>query len=250
MKKIIVAIVVLISSMSFAQMTMKKLNGTPIVDGDVITYNVLGDINDISSSDPAYLGFKIYNSSSSNISVKMKCVSISGGATGTNLQFCIDPICVGTIAVGSSYPSNGVSTVPANGQNGNFDHFVNFDSGTGNGIVDYVMKFYMVNSFGGETGNSITLTYRYDSNLSTTGNSNLNSVGITVASTVIKSQIEFGATSNGIVELYDLNGRLINNINFVSGYNSIDVSNLNSAVYLMNFTTQDGKKASLKIIKQ
>ncbi|HPW97672.1 MAG TPA: T9SS type A sorting domain-containing protein [Flavobacterium sp.] len=250
MKKIIVSLVCLISAMSFAQMTMKKLDGTPLNDGDVIAYSVLGDPNDISSSDPAYLGFKIYNSSNSSISVKMKCISITGGATGTNLQFCIDPICVGTISVGNSYPSNGVSTVPANGQNGNFDHFVNFDAGTGNSIVEYVLKFYMVNQFGGETGSSITLTYRYNPNLNTSGFSSLNNAGINISSTLVKSQIEFDATSIGTAQLYDLNGKLVNNINFVSGYNTINVSNLNKAVYVLNFTTQDGKNASVKVIKQ
>lgn len=250
MKKITIAIICLLSSLSFAQMTMKKSDGTPMNDGDVFTYSVLGDTNNISSSDPAYLGFKIYNSANSNISVKMKCISISGGATGTNLQFCIDPICVGTITEGSSYPSSGSSTVPANGQNGNFDHFVNFDAGTGNVNVEYVLKFIMVNSFGAETGPSITITYRYNPNLSTNVLNDIKNAGINVTSTMVKSQIEFDATSNGTVQLYDLNGSLVNSINFISGFNYVDISNLSAAVFIINFTTQEGKKAALKIIKQ
>lgn len=247
MKKIIIAIAFFYSALSFSQMTMKKLDGTPILNGDVFTYTSLGDA-DFSSSDPAYLGLKIYNSSASNINVKMKLISMSN-ADGNNLQFCIDPICVGTLTVGNSYPSTGNSVVPANGQNGNFDHFVNNNPGNGTANVEYVLKFYMVDSFGGETGNSITFTYRYSPNLSVLTNT-LENAGINVKSTLVKSQVEFDANSNGTAALYDINGRMISSVNYNTGYNYIDVSNLNAAVYIMNFTNEEGKKAALKIIKK
>ncbi len=164
MKKVLILIISLYSSLSFSQMTMKKLDGTPILNGDVLTYTTLGDQNNITSTDPAYLGLKIYNSAAGSINVKMKLISMTN-ADGNNLQFCIDPICVGTITVGNSYPSSGTSSVPANGQNGNFDHFVNSNPGNGTSNVDYVLKFYMVNTFGVEIGNSITFTYRYSPTL-------------------------------------------------------------------------------------
>lgn len=250
MKKISVILLCLFSAMSFAQMTMKKLDGTPINNGDVFTFNVLGDVSGMLDPDPAYFGYKIYNSSNSNISVKMKCMSITGGATGTNLQFCIDPICIGTISVGNSYPADMSSTIPANGSNGNFDHFINFDGGTGGAVVDYVLKFYMVGSFGEEVGTPITITYRYNPTFSTAGFSSLNTAGIKVVSSLVKSQIEFNASANGTAQLFDLNGRQISNVTFAAGNNNIDVSNLSAAVYILNISTQEGKKGSLKIIKQ
>jgi hypothetical protein len=247
MKKIIIVIACLYSALSFSQMTMKKLDGTPIVNGDVLTYSVLGDPSTASSSDPAYLGLKIYNSSASNINVKMRLISMTN-ADGNNLQFCIDPICVGTLTVGNAYPASGNSVIPANGQNGNFDHFINNNPGNGTGNVEYVMKFYMVNSFGAEVGNSITFTYRY-STLGVLTNTLVNA-GINVKSTLVSSQVEFDATSNGNAELYDLNGRMITSLSYTSGYNYVDVSNLNAAVYILNFTNEEGKKAALKIIKK
>lgn len=248
MKKIIIAIAFFYSALSFSQMTMKKLDGTPILNGDILTFTSLGDPDTASPSEPAYLGLKIYNSSASNINVKMKLISMSN-ADGNNLQFCIDPICVGTITVGNSYPSTGNSVVPANGQNGNFDHFVNNNPGNGTANVEYVMKFYMVNGFGAEIGNSITFTYRYSPNLSVLTNT-LENAGINVKSTVVKSQVEFDANSNGTAELYDINGRMITSVNYNTGYNYVDVSNLSAAVYIMNFTNAEGKKAALKIIKK
>lgn len=248
MKKIIVVIACFCSALSFSQMTMKKLDGTPILNGDVFTYSALGDPETASSSDPAYLGFKIYNSSATAINVKMRLISMTN-ADGNNLQFCIDPICVGNLTVGNAYPSSGNSVIPANGQNGNFDHFINNNPGTNaNGTVEYVLKFYMVNGFGAEVGNSITFTYRYAS-LGLLSNT-LETAGINVKSTLVKSQFEFDANSNGTAELYDINGRMITSVNYISGYNTVDVSNLNAAVYVLNFTNQDGRKAALKIIKK
>jgi len=249
MKKVIIAIVCLCSSLSFSQMTMKKLDGTPINNGDVFTYTSLADPDNPSTSDPAYLGLKFYNSSASNINVKMKLISMTN-ATGGSLQFCIDPICVGTLTVGNSYPSSSSSIVPANGQNGNFDHFVNGYAGNGTDNVEYVLKFYMVNSFGAEIGSSITITYRYSPNLSTPGFTAVKEAGINVKSTLVASQIEFDATTGGRTELFDLTGRLVSQTSYISGNNAIDVSNLNAAVYILNFTTEEGKRATLKVIKK
>jgi len=249
MKKILFLVACLTSSLSFSQMTMKKLDGTPINNGDILTYSVLGDSNNVSSTDPAYLGFKIYNSSAASINVKMKVISMSN-ATGSDLQFCIDPICVGTISVGSSYPSSGSSVVPANGQNGNFDHFVNSHAGNGIDPVIYVLKFYMINGFGAEVGNSVTVTYKYDPTLSTPGFNQLKNTGITLTSTLVANQIEFEATTGGKSELFDLNGRLISSARFTTGYNNTTVADVNTGVYIISFTTDEGKKASMKIIKK
>lgn len=248
MKKILVVIACFYSALSFSQMTMKKLDGTPILNGDVFTFSTLGDPETASSADPAYLGLKIYNSSANAINVKMKLISMTN-ADGNNLQFCIDPICVGNLTVGNAYPASGNSVIPGNGQNGNFDHFINNNPGTnGNGTVEYVLKFYMVNSFGAEIGNSITFTYRYAA-LGLVSNA-LASAGINVKSTLVKSQFEFDANTSGTAELYDINGKMITSVNYISGYNNVDVSNLNAAVYILNFTNEEGKKAALKIIKK
>jgi len=249
MKKIVFLLACLTSSLAFSQMTMKKLDGTPINNGDVFTYSVIGNASEVTSSDPAYLGFKIYNSSASNISVKMKVMSMTN-ATGSNLQFCIDPICVGTLTVGNSYPSSSPSVIPANGQNGNFDHFVNGYAGNGTSPVEYVLKFYMVNGFNAEIGTPITITYKYDPNLSTTAFNGLKSNGITLKSTLVDAQIEFDATTSGKAEIYDVNGKLVTNAVYTAGSNSIDVANLSASAYILSFTTEEGKKASLRIIKK
>ena len=248
MKKILFLIVCFTSVLSFGQMTMKKLDGTIINNGDVFTYTVLGDANNVTATDPAYLGLKIYNSSSSSINVKMKLISMTN-SDGTNLQFCINPICVGTISVNSTYPASGPSVIPANGENGNFDHFVNSNPGNGTSNVEYVLKFYMIDTFGAQVGNSITITYRYAPTLGLASN-DLKDAGVNVKSTLVTSQLEFDALADGNIQLFDLNGRMINSSNYISGYTSVDMSNLNASVYIASFTSIDGRKASLKIVKK
>jgi len=251
MKKVLFLVACLTSSLTFSQMTMKKLDGTPINTGDILTYSALGNFTDASTSDPAYLGLKIYNSSASNINVRMKLISMTN-ATGSNLQFCIDPICVGTISVGSYYPSGSpsYSVIPANGQNGNFDHFINGYAGNGTDPVEYVLKFYMINTFGGEIGTPITFTYKYDPTLSTPSFNDLKNAGITLKATLVDSQIEFEATAGGKSEVFDINGRLISSTRYTTGYNNTNVSNITTGVYIVSFTTDEGKKASLKVVKK
>jgi len=241
MKFILVSIISLFSLASFSQLTLKKLDGTVINDGDVLTYT--------SIEEPAnYLGLKIYNSLSEDVTVKIKVVSFPAGY-GSNLQLCIDPICVNNLIAGNSYPSFG-STIPANGENGNADHFLNLNTGDGSSNLDYVLKLFRVDENNVEVGNSVTFTYRYTPNLSNADFNQLASLGIQLKSTVIKNSINLQVTNQSQAAIYDLNGKLLVAQSLVAGDNSIEASKLASGVYLVNLTTIEGKKATLKIIKE
>lgn len=195
-----------------------------------------------------YLGLKIYNSSDEDITVKIKVISFPAGA-GSNLQLCIDPICVNNLIAGNSYPSFG-STIPANGENGNADHFLNQNTGDGSTDLNYVLKLFRVDENNVEVGNSITFTYRYTPNLSNTDFNQLATLGIQLKSTVIKNSIDLHVTNQSQANIYDLNGKLLATQSLVAGDNSIEASKLASGVYLVNLTTIEGKKATVKIIKE
>lgn len=243
MKKILITTFCFFTFFGFSQMTMKKLDGTPIIDGDVIVFN--------SYSDPdSYLGFKIYNSSNDLMRVKVRCQSIMN-STGDNLQFCIDPICVGQLVVGTSYPSGNPSLVPANGQNGNFDHLLNTNPGINpNSNVEYVMKFYQLDDSGNEVGNAITFTYRYQPLLANNNFNQLESIGVKIKSTLISNLLEFENTTDVSFEMYDLSGKLVRNSKFSTGNQSVDVSNMSSGSYVLSFTDNKGSRASKQILKK
>lgn len=241
MKNILVTIFSLFSLVAFSQLTLKKLDGTTINDGDVLTFYHAEEPDN-------YLGLKIYNSINDDITVKMKVISFPTGA-GSNLQLCVNPVCVNNLIVGNSYPSFG-SIIPANGQNGIDDHFRNDNLGDGVSNLDYVLKLYRVNEADEEIGNSVTFTYRYSPNLSNTDFNQLASAGIQLKSTIIKNNIDLQVTKPVEANVYDLNGKLIVNQSLVAGDNSIEASKLASGVYLVNLTTIEGKKATVKIIKE
>jgi hypothetical protein len=241
MKIILTIVFSLYSLVAFSQLTLKKTDGTVINDGDVLVYNSIAEPTN-------YLGLKIYNSLSEDVSVKIKVVSFPDGQ-GSNLQLCIDPICVNNLVIGNSYPSFG-STIPANGENGNSDHFLNSNAGDGINSLDYVLKLFRVDENNAEVGNSITFTYRYTPNLSNTDFNQLATLGIQLKSTLVKNNLELQVTKPVSANIYDVNGKLIVNQSLVTGDNSIEASKLASGLYILSLTTNEGKKATVKIIKE
>jgi hypothetical protein len=242
MKKIILSILVVCSSLSQAQMQVSnKVTGVPITNGQIYSFNS-------TTYALAELPFRITNTSNAAINVKVRCEAITN-TDGTGMELCIGPICLSDVAVGDSYPSTPV-VIPANGTNGNFEHFYNSNVGDGtNYPMDYTFKFYQINGSGAEVGNSVTFTYRFNPNLNTQVNQ-LQNVGVAIKSNTIESQLDLQLSNTIQIELFDLNGRKVLTQNLDSGSHSIDVSNLQSSVYILNFTDEKGKKANAKIIKK
>ncbi len=242
MKIIFIVIINLFYLVSFSQVSLKKLDGTVINDGDIIVFNQLADPNN-------YLGLRISNSSNQEIKVKIKVVSIEN-SDASNLQLCINPVCVQQVVVGNSFPEEG-SSIPANGRNGLFDHFQNSNPGIVAGQnVNYVFKLFIVNMNNVEVGNSITFTYRYTSSLTTSEFDKLSSIGVKLKSTLVDNCLNFTSTEAVATNIYDLTGkRVVFNKVTNAGNQSIDISNLSTNTYIAQFTTLDGKKASIKFIK-
>lgn len=241
MKSILVSLFCLSSFFSFSQMTLKKLDGSPINNNDVIVFS--------SAVDPdSYLGIKVFNTSSSAINVRIKCESISN-ADGSNVQLCFGDICVSNITPGNSYPNN-PSIIEGNSSNGNFDHFLNNNTGNSqNQPINYVFKFYQVSVDGVEIGNSVTFTYRYSPVLSTIGFNKLEDFGISLKNTLVTNSLEISTLKTAALDIYDLNGKLITDQKLIPGNHVLDLSHFSNGVYILNFKTEQGK-ASSKIIKQ
>lgn len=237
MKKLLLSIC-LYSAVGFAQMTLKKLDGTTINDNDVITFNA--------NTDPeAYLGFKIYNSSATAIGVKAEIVSIING-DGNDVQLCFGNVCAAGIVEGNSYPNN-AAIIPANGENGNFDHFLNLSAGTVVGSpVSYTLRFYQTNQ---QAGNSVTFTYRYLPNLTTNTFDSLINIGVKLKSTIVYNQLDLEVSKDGYSRIFDRNGKLLQLEKLTIGNQAITVSNLNSGIYFLNIINTENQQSTIKIIK-
>jgi len=246
MKKLFIAALFLNTIFASAQLSVKKLDGTVINNGDVFVFNALSNPDDIENPNN-YLGLKIYNTSSQTMHIKAQCVSISN-STGDNLQLCIGDVCLSAITAGSSYPSSAVN-IAANGTNSDFDHLLNANPGINPALpVEYVIRIYQLNG-NVEVGNSVTFTYRYSGPLATTGFDSLAGAGITLKSTVVKSQLDIFTQNDVSVTLFDTNGKLVRREELSSGIQAIDTSSLNAGMYIVNFKNKAGQQATAKIIK-
>ena len=243
MKNLKLLSICLFSVFGFSQMTLKKLNGSPINDGDVLTFSSVTDPDN-------YLGLKIYNNSPNIMRVKAEVVSITN-ADGTGIQLCFGNVCVSSISPGFSYPTNNPASIPAQGVNGNFDHFLNENTGiNSNQNVEYILRFYQLDSNGLEIGNSVTFTYKYLSTLANNSFTNNQNTDVKLKSNIVNNSLEIDVLKNINTKIFDSNGKLLIDKNLVQGSQSIDISNLTNGVYFLSIYNDENKNTTIKFIKK
>jgi hypothetical protein len=90
----------------------------------------------------------------------------------------------------------------------------------------------------------------YSSVLSTNSFVQLEDFGVKLKSSLVDNQLELDVFKNTQMSIYDLNGKMIADYSLILGNHSIDVSNLKTSVYILNFNNYEGQKVSTRFIKQ
>ena len=243
MKKFICTFLVLLNVGVFAQNQMNVIlpNGTAITNNQIFGYSTLTLATN-------KLAFRIQNTTGTAIRVKAKCEAITN-ANGSDFQICFG-LCYPSVAVNQKFPPNqGFVEVAPNSSTAEGDYFTNANPGVGVFPMDYKFKFYMINSNGEEVGNSITLTYRYNPNLSVADDLDLSRNGIEIEKTVTTNSILIKNTVKTQVQIISINGAVLFTKDLLEGENNIDFANQSNGVYFLNFKTESGKTFSKKIIK-
>jgi hypothetical protein len=241
MKKLILILLICVSGIANAQFSVYRTDNTLVPSGTIIGFST-------TTYAQAAITLKITNTTTAPINVKLKCLSITN-ATGPNMETCFGPDCY-IIAVNQILPTTGSGYVTIN--NGATDtsaKFHNNDQGAGVFPIDYVFKIYQADVFGSEIGTPFTFTYRFDPNLATIDNATPN-LGVALKSTLVSESLEITTENRGDMKLYDLNGKLVFTSHLDSGNHVIDVSNLNSSLYLLTFVNEEGNVFSKKIVKK
>ena len=242
MKKILFLFFSLSVSTIYAQIALSRHNGSPITDGQVVGFNTI-------AYPAALMNFYVRNLSvTSSTNVKVTCQALLNN-DGTGFELCFGNECLSSVEQGETYPSTPVVLAP-NGVNGNFDHLLNTTAGSGIYPKDYTFRFYQINGNGVEVSNSITMTYRFDPNLSVDDVYQLENSGVIVKSTLIKNELLLDVLNKSQMTIYDINGKLVNATKLAYGMQAIDVSNLSSGVFILKFTSEGGNVTTKKIIKQ
>lgn len=243
MKKIILLLILFVSQLSISQISLSS-NGVPVASGAVIAKNTLG-------YPLAEVLFRVRNNGTTTTNVWGKCESLLNN-NGSLFQFCFGDVCFAEVQQGVIYPNVGITLAP-NTSNGNFDHFLNDNPGNGTYPLDFVFRFFQTNQStqgGAEVSNSITVTYRYNPNLSIDEVNQLQSSGVIIKSSVIENELTLDVLKSTSMTVFDLNGKSVYNSNLSYGIQTIDVSDLSSGVYLVRFTNEEGNSTTKKIIKK
>ncbi|WP_395064440.1 T9SS type A sorting domain-containing protein [Flavobacterium sp.] len=238
MKNYFIILFLLITASSFSQIALSRRNGTIINSGDIIAHNVIGYPD-------GELGFKVRNNGTASTTVKIRCELLVNN-NGTNFELCFGEECLADIVQGQVYPSIPVVLNP-NQVTGNFDHLLNDNTGAGVYPLDFKFKFFQVNASGSETGNAITLTYRYDPTLSLNEINQLQTAGVIVKSTVINDILDLDVMKSTNMKIYDLNGKIVKEQTLNYGVQSVDISDLASNIYILSFTSE-GISTTQKIV--
>lgn len=237
-KKYLLGLFLLVFGVSNAQFTIFHSNGSVIEDESVFTFSTTDE-------ETALLELHIKNESSSAIGVKARMLEIEG-SDGSNVQFCLG-VCLFNVNENSIVPTGDPFSI-AVGQTLEVGAYF-WNRNESSDYITYRFKVYEVDSFGEETGTPIHINYIYDANLSVR-NIDLQQMGVQVNNTLVKNAFSFTADNNLNIEVIDLNGKRIADYQTEAGEQTLDLSSLQNAVYIVKFTSKEGKTAYSKIVKQ
>jgi hypothetical protein len=236
MKKIIVIALLLMTGVSFGQFTFFTLEGQPIADGAVFTYNTFAD-ND------SKLRFRVTNTSANSLEIKIQAIAITGG-NGTAFELCYAGTCNDNIALNGIYPDYEYPLGPGQ-NNGNFDHFVN-NNALGGNPADFVFSIYAI----GFESQAIVFTYRYapDLNVPTLEKGK---VQLVLEQTQVSNTLSFETKEAGTATIINLNGQVVTgSFGFEAGINQHNLASLSSGVYFVKATYTNGTTEVVKFIKK
>lgn len=237
MKKIIIAsFTLLISNFSFAQFSFVDGDGNEIPDNTEVIFTT-------ANTSEAAFPFRIINISDEPIEVKIKSTNIIN-SNGANFQVCYGGTCYDNIMVNGIYPEYEFEIEPGE-DNGPGDYFRNNNVSESENMT-FEFSIYAV----GFEENAITFTYKYEPQLSINDIDKLTTMGIHINNTLVKNTFGFEANDAGVVEIYDLNGRLVSTSKYDVGAQNIEMSALNAAIYIAKFNNVQGNTSTIKIVKQ
>jgi len=244
MKYIVSALFIFCFQFSIAQLSLNTIQGDiPINDGDEFNFETI-------VFEDAKLKFKISNSSDTEtINVLAEMVNFTN-TDGTNLQFCVQPDCFFEVSPGQTIPNEAIVLAPGE-DNGTFDYFSNTNEGDGeNYPMTYTIRFYMIDDEGNETGDDISVTYKYTPENFSTSDFSLSDLGIELQNTVVSETLNFNTRNNVTIDIFDFNGKQVDNYSLKSGNHNINLSNYSVGNYVVKFTTELGKQSITKIVKR
>jgi len=253
MKKIILFAALFFAGITQAQdlITVTTTGNTVVDQGEIFNYDVL--YAPLVNPHAGKLPLVISNISQETLNLKLRVDSmINANGNSESVSFCFYTSCYFSVTPGSLVPATGTGLTLAPGEATTTDnHFANSWAGDTQGQpVVYNLSIVRVDDNGAVMGEPLrSFTYRYSPTMSTTDIASLQNIGINVDNTILKTQLNVTATQNATLELYSTTGQFIKSFAIMEGFQSIDVSELSSAVYIAKFKNSSNQASSIRIIK-
>lgn len=244
MKKIILSalLTVLLGNFLNAQYTVNKIDGTPLVNNQVIEFTT-------SNSSAAEFKFVVNNTGTENLDFRVRCMNLVNN-TGLNFQLCFGYDCFSSVTAGVIYPDYQVIVNAGENRAGLGDNLKNFNPGDGvNYPMDFSFRFFTKNLAGAIVGENLNITYRYQGPLSISQKDKLNLMGVKVINTLVNEYVGLEIQKNVTYDLVNLQGQRVSE-GLLTNNTNLDLSNLQSGLYLLNFSNNEGMYDSVKIVKK
>lgn len=244
MKKTTLSLLALLFFTSFlhAQFTVNRMDGTPFANNEIIEFT--GHSNDASE-----LKFVVNNTGTQNLDFRIRCTNLVN-STGAGFQLCWAFQCLNSIALNGVYP-NFQNVINAGASTTGFgDSFKNFSAGDGvNYPMDFTFRFFTINLAGATVGSNLNVTYRFQGPLSIEQRDKLGRMGIRVRNTVVNAFVGLDVQKTVTYNLVNMQGQRISG-GLLSNDTNLDMSNLQSGIYLLNFSNEAGLSDTVKIVKK
>lgn len=200
--------------------------------------------------------YNITNTSSQPLNFKTQIMGLTNYTSGQELAFCFAYFCEFDVVLNQIYPPANEPFLMQPGENmntvGENDcKFQNSSVGTNPNLAkEFVIRFFAENpDTNMQVGDAFTLTFIYDPNLSTAGNT-MESIGIQLQSTILNQALQLNAFEKTNLKVINVLGQSVMHVELNEGSNNIQTDFLNAGVYILNFETASNKTASQKVIKK
>ncbi len=226
-----------------AQYTVTDDNGNVLKEGDVLEYGTYGY-----EAGADYIFYVTNDNPTETIYSRLEFIN-AVNADGSLFEICYAGQCYTDIPFGfTAPPIPNVLPIEPGASTPGGDHILNGDPGDGVYMIDYICAFHQYEADGvTEIGTPLTFTYRYNPLLSVKDNSKVN---LTIQSTVISSELVLNVNEPISMKVYDLQGRVVKQARFETGRQTINMSDLSSQAYILQFNNEKGATQTTKIVVQ
>ena len=238
-RKLLILTFIMASFVSFAQFEVRESsNDNLISEGQTFNFTEAG----CSYSEPCNFKFKVTNTSSDDIYMRIFVDDLTN-TDGSDFQLCFAGVCLNSVTLGSGYPNNAAMIAPGvtNSAGNNFWN----QNLAGSPAMSLTFRFQAFDALGTEIGTPLTMTYNYDENLSV---EEVQLTKVEIFPTVANNELTVSSSEALTATFYDLLGKRVKQVAIEPGKVVVDVSDLASQAYIIQFVNAKGNLITKKIV--